>query len=50
FGLGARTQADSLEVRWPSGQVDRLRDVAAGQTIRIEEGRGLVARHPFEKK
>ncbi len=50
FGLGARTQADSVEVRWPSGQVDRLRDVAAGQAMRIEEGRGVVAHQPFEKK
>lgn len=24
FGLGQRTQVDTLEVRWPSGQVDRL--------------------------
>ncbi len=50
FGLGQRTQADSLEVRWPSGQVDRLEKVPAGQLITIKEGSGLVSAHPFRKK
>src|SRR5262249_43083437 len=27
FGLGSRTQADTLEIRWPSGQVDRMTNV-----------------------
>jgi hypothetical protein len=39
FGLGARTQVDRLEVRWPSGQVDTLTDIPADQKIRIIEGR-----------
>jgi hypothetical protein len=30
FGLGNRMQADTVEVRWPSGQVDRMTDVKAG--------------------
>ena len=38
FGLGARTQADSLIVHWPSGTVDRMGDVEANQTLRIVEG------------
>ena len=39
FGLGSRTQVDSLEIRWPSGQVDLLTDIAADQKIRVFEGR-----------
>jgi len=39
FGLGARTQVDRLEVRWPSGQVDVLTDVPADQKIRVFEGK-----------
>ena len=39
FGLGARTRVDSLEIRWPSGQVDLLTDVPADQQIRVFEGR-----------
>ena len=30
FGLGNRMQADAVEIRWPSGQVDRMTNVKAG--------------------
>ena len=49
FGLGAPGQADAVEVQWPSGQVDNLADVAAGQTITIQEGKGIVARRPYSE-
>ena len=39
FGLGQHTQADRLEIRWPSGQVDVLTNIAADQKIRVFEGR-----------
>ena len=38
FGLGARTRVDSLEVEWPSGTIDRLRDLAADRLIVLTEG------------
>ena len=38
FGLGAAKKADAVEVRWPSGHVDVLRDVAGNRTITIREG------------
>ena len=38
FGLGAASRADSVEVRWPSGRVDLLRGVDAGQTLTVQEG------------
>ena len=47
FGLGGRTQADAIEVRWPSGQVDRLTGVAAGNVITVEEGRGQTGSEAF---
>ncbi len=50
FGLGARTQADSIEVYWPSGQVDRLSKIAADQIITVKEGQGLVASLPLRKR
>ena len=37
FGLGAETEIDSLEVRWPSGLVQELRDLRADQLLTIEE-------------
>jgi enediyne biosynthesis protein E4 len=42
FGLGADTNARSVEIIWPSGTKDRLTGVAANQFVKVEEGRGLV--------
>jgi len=39
FGLGQNTAADSVEIRWPSGQVTNLTDVPADQMIAVEEGK-----------
>ncbi len=50
FGLGPREQAEALEVRWPSGHVDHLTKIAAGQTITIKEGSGVVSARPFLPK
>ena len=50
FGLGSQAKADTVEVRWPSGRVDRLTDVAAGQVITVKEGEGLLSAQPFRKK
>jgi hypothetical protein len=38
FGLGTSPRADRVEVRWPSGQVDVLRDVPGGKVIPVKEG------------
>jgi hypothetical protein len=37
LGLGSRMQADAVEIRWPSGQVDRLTNVNAGGIIVVKE-------------
>jgi enediyne biosynthesis protein E4 len=49
FGLGSSRWADVIEVQWPSGQVDKLADVAASQTITVQEGKGIVANWPYSK-
>jgi len=38
FGLGASAKADAIEVRWPSGQVDVLKDVRGRRLVTIREG------------
>jgi len=38
FGLGDKLQADRIDVYWPSGQVDTLKDVKADQVLKIKEG------------
>ncbi|MFQ6042094.1 MAG: CRTAC1 family protein [Candidatus Poribacteria bacterium] len=40
FGLGVHTKADLVELRWPSGLVERIRNVKAGQIITVTEGCG----------
>ena len=37
FGLGSAAQVDAVEVRWPSGFVDRRVNVPAGQVLSIRE-------------
>jgi hypothetical protein len=49
FGLGTQTKADSVEIQWPSGQVDKLANVNAGQTVTVEEGKGVVSNRPYGK-
>jgi hypothetical protein len=49
FGLAQRDKADSIEIRWPSGQVDHLSNVAAGQTITLTEGKGQTSSRPYAK-
>ncbi len=44
FGLGGAPKADMVEIRWPSGTVDTLRDVEADQIIWVEEGKGASNR------
>ena len=47
FGLGQQNKADSVEIQWPSGQVDKLSNVSSGQTITVEEGKGIVKTRPY---
>ena len=44
FGLGKRKRIESLEITWPSGQIDRLTDVPIDQIIAVKEGVGVVPR------
>ena len=47
FGLGQKESADSIQIRWPSGQNDKLSAVAAGQTITVTEGKGVTSGRKF---
>jgi len=49
FGIGKAERIDLLEIRWPSGQIDRLKDIKPNQLIFVKEGEGIVRTMPFEK-
>jgi hypothetical protein len=48
FGLGAAGTAD-IEIRWPSGGVEKLMGVPANQLIVVKEGFGIVRTDKFLK-
>jgi enediyne biosynthesis protein E4 len=50
FGLGSHSQADTIEIRWPSGQVDQLKNVASDQIITVKEKEGIAAAKPLAKR
>jgi hypothetical protein len=50
FGLGKATEADRIEIRWPSGQTDTLENVAGDRLICVEEGKGIVKSVSFPPK
>jgi hypothetical protein len=50
FGLGKADRVSVLEVRWPSGQVDTIRDIKANQVVYVKEGAGVVRTMQFGAK
>ena len=49
FGVGKNKAIRTIEVRWPSGQIDTLNDLAANQLITVKEGAGIVSKSSFKK-
>jgi hypothetical protein len=47
FGLGKSTKIDTVEIRWPSGKVDTLENLAADAIYTIVEGSGIRDTKPL---
>ena len=47
FGLGKSTKIDSVEIRWPSGKLETLENVAADAIYTIIEGAGIREAKPL---
>jgi hypothetical protein len=41
FGLGTEAKIDEVEIKWPSGKIEVLRDVPADFIYTILEGEGV---------
>ena len=50
FGLGKAERVDLLEIHWPSGQVDTLKDVKVNQVVFVKEGEGITRTMQFATK
>ena len=49
FGLGDAAGADKVEIEWPSGQRDTLKDLKADGTYTIQEGGKVLSTRPFNR-
>ena len=49
FGLEQRTKVDLIQVRWPSGIVDKVAGVGVNRIVTIKEGQGKIAEKEFTK-
>jgi hypothetical protein len=47
FGIGGALRPERLEIRWPSGLVERFADVPADRLLRIVEGEGRFEAKPM---
>ncbi|HYP29047.1 MAG TPA: CRTAC1 family protein [Blastocatellia bacterium] len=47
FGLGKDDKVASVEVAWPSGRKETMADIAANQSIVIQEGKGIISSQPI---
>ena len=47
FGLGKESKLDSVEVRWPSGLVEKLQNVAPDNIYTLVEGKGIRDTKPL---
>jgi enediyne biosynthesis protein E4 len=49
FGLGRATMADVIQIEWPSGHQDTLKNLKANASYVIQEGGKILARKPFRR-
>ena len=48
FGLEKRTKIDLIEIRWPSGVVDKITNATVNKILTVKEGKGLVEQKDFK--
>ena len=42
FGLGSATKIDKVEIHWPSGLIEELKDLEVDKHYNVLEGKGIV--------
>jgi hypothetical protein len=46
FGLGKAAKVAALEITWPNGRSETVRDISANRTITLVEGKGIMPNMP----
>jgi len=49
FGMGTQTVAEQVEIQWPSGEHDLLKNLAVNSTYTVEEGGKILNTRPFQR-
>ena len=44
LGVGTATKIDSIEIRWPSGKIDKLTNPPLNRYVKVVEGEGLASK------
>ena len=47
FGIGKAEKVDLLEIRWPSGLIEKVENIKPNQVIYVKEGQGIVRSMQF---
>jgi len=50
FGVARHDKAEAIEVKWPSGTVDKLADVETERTVTVTEGKGITGSRKYAAK
>jgi hypothetical protein len=48
FGIGKAEKIELLEIRWPSGLVETLKDIKANEVLFVKEGQGILRTMQFD--
>jgi hypothetical protein len=49
FGFERRTKIDLIEIRWPSGVVDKITNANVNRILTVKEGQGVVEQKEFKR-
>ena len=47
FGLGSGEKIDSLEIRWSSGETEKISGAVSGKILTITKGRGITSSEDY---
>jgi hypothetical protein len=49
FGLEKRTKIDLIEIRWPSGLVEKITNANVNRILTLKEGQGIIEQKEFKR-
>jgi hypothetical protein len=50
FGMEKRGRVDFVEIRWPSGKVEKIEGIGINRIVTVKEGKGIIEQKEFRKQ